>query len=101
MTESTAVLAVTATPNPDEMEAMQTYLSRVGPILTDHGGQALYRGRSIAAVVGDLSFGMLLVMKFESVQAIQGLFASPEYQELIPFREKGFKKFDAVISSAS
>ncbi|MDX8409434.1 MAG: DUF1330 domain-containing protein [Mariprofundales bacterium] len=100
MSESKATLVVTAIPNPEAMGDMQTYLTRVGPLLMSHGGSMIYRGKTNKAVVGDVTFGMLLVMGFDSVETIEKLFATPEYKELIPYRNKGFKKMDVVISSA-
>ena len=98
MSETTATMVVTSIPNPDAMEDMQTYLTRVVPIMMSHGGQMVYRGKTNKAVVGEVSFGMLAVINFESAEAIEGMFGSSEYKELIPFRDKGFKKMDVVIS---
>ncbi|NOZ08699.1 MAG: DUF1330 domain-containing protein [FCB group bacterium] len=100
MSDTKATLVVTAIPNPEAMDDMQTYLKRVGPILMSHGGSMVYRGKTNKALAGNVTFGMLLVMNFDSTETIENLFASPEYQELIPYRNKGFKKIDIVISSA-
>ncbi len=54
----------------------------------------------IKPIEGSVTFGMLLVMHFASTEVIERLFDSSEYTELIPFRDKGFKKMDIVISSA-
>jgi uncharacterized protein (DUF1330 family) len=100
MSEMQATLVVTATPNPNAMEEMQTYLTRVIPILKNHGGQIVFRGKTIKPIEGSINFGMLLVIHFESVEIIERIFETSEYTELIPFRDKGFKKMDMVISSA-
>ncbi len=100
MSKTEATLVVTAIPNPDAMEDMQTYLSRVLPILKSHGGQIVFRGKTIKSIEGSITFGMLLVMHFESVEVIENIFGASEYTELIPFRDKGFKKIDIIISSA-
>jgi len=93
-------VVVTAVPNPDAMEDMQIYFQHVLPILMSYGGQMVYRGKTTKAVVGGITFEMLLVINFESAEVIEELFASPEYARLIPFRDKGFKKIDIVISSS-
>jgi uncharacterized protein (DUF1330 family) len=100
MSEATATMVVTAIPNPEALNDMQTYLTRVVPILKNHGGQMVFRGKTNKAVAGDVNFGMLLVMNFESAKAIEGIFSSKEYKEIIPFRDRGFKKIDVVISTA-
>jgi len=99
MSESEATLVVTAIPNPDHMEAMQAYLSGVVPILLKNGGQLKYRGKITGAIKGNANFGMLLVMNFESEEKIIEIFDSSEYGELIPYRDKGFKVMDILISS--
>ena len=100
MSDTQATLVVTATPNPDGKEDMQTYLARVAPILQNHGGQIAFRGKTVKPITGDVAFGVLLVMHFESVEVIEKIFESAEYKELIPFRDKGFNKIDIVISAA-
>ena len=97
MSEKTVKIVVTAVPNPEAMEDMQTYLSKVVPILVGYGGEIIVRGKANKAVVGNINFGMILVMNYDSAETIEKMFNSPEYIELIPFRDKGFKKFDVVI----
>ena len=43
---------------------------------------------------------MLLVMNFQTEEAIDKIFNSQEYKKLIPFRDKGFKQVDIVTSLA-
>lgn len=97
---SKATLVVTAVPNPQEMEEMQTYLKGVVPVLTANGGEIVFRGKADKALVGELNFGMMLVMNFNSKEDIESTFESSEYKALIPHREKGFKKMDIVILDA-
>ncbi len=94
-----ATMVVTAIPNPEAKDDMQTYLSKVVPILMSNGGEIVFRGKADKAVLGEVSFGMLLVMNFDSAQTIEQIFASDEYQEIVPFRDRGFKKMDVVIMS--
>lgn len=100
MSESQATLVVTATPNPEAMQDMQTYLQEVAPLLMKKGGKLVYRGKTTKAIKGNLDFAMLMVMSFESEQEIQAVFESPEYAQLIPFRDRGFKSVDILISSS-
>jgi len=74
MSETEATLVVTAIPNPDAMEDMQTYLTRVLPILKSHGGQIVFRGKTVKPIEGSITFGMLLVMHFESEKVIEKIF---------------------------
>ncbi len=97
MSESKTTIVVTAIPNPEAMEDVKTYLTKVIPILVGYGGELVLRGKASKAVVGDINFGMVMIMKFDSEEIVENAFTSPEYKELIPYREKGFKKMDVII----
>ena len=73
-----ATLVVTAIPNPSEMEAVQTYLKDVMPLLLKAGGK-LEKRLKVGDVINGKPSGMVLVMDFESDEAISSLFASDEY----------------------
>ena len=99
MSESTATLAVTATPNPAAMEYMQSYLSQVGPLIMEYKGDVLHRGKVTHVIDGEPSFVILLLVQFDSEATIKTLFDSPEYAALKPARDKGFKSMNIVIST--
>jgi uncharacterized protein (DUF1330 family) len=50
------------------------------------------------ALTGNVTFAMIVVMKFESEATLEAAFESDAYKEIIPLREKGFKQMDFVIS---
>jgi uncharacterized protein (DUF1330 family) len=88
MSEKTTLI-VTAVPNPQEMEAVQTYLKGVMPLLTGAGGTLVKRLKISRVVHGDPS-GMVLVMDFGSSSAISRMYDSEDYAALIPARDRGF-----------
>ncbi len=98
MSETSVSLVVTATPNPEAMSEMQQYLGAAGPILASHGGEVIYRGKVGKALAGSANFAMILVMKFESESTLEAALGSDAYQEIVPLREKGFKRMDFVVS---
>jgi len=85
-----STLVVTATPNPNEAEALQAYFEGVRPLLMGAGGKLVKRLRIAESISGTPDYRMLLVMDFESKDAITKVFASEEYAALLPNREKGF-----------
>ena len=89
--ESKSTLVVTAVPNPDEMESVQEYLQAVLPLFLGAGGTLVKRLKVDEVVLGKPS-GMVLVMDFDSAEAITTLFNSDEYTALIPVRDRGFKE---------
>jgi uncharacterized protein (DUF1330 family) len=90
-------LVVTATPNPNEMESVQDYLKKVLPLLMGAGGQLVKRLKVNEVISGNAS-GMVLVMDFDSDEAITGLFESDEYTALIPVRDRGFREMNILMT---
>jgi uncharacterized protein (DUF1330 family) len=92
-----ATLVVTAIPNPNEMEAVQAYLHGVMPLLMGAGGKLVKRLKVVEVINGKPS-GMVLVMDFDSDEAITALFESDEYVALIPGRDKGFEEMNILLT---
>ena len=92
-----STLVVTATPNPNEMESVQDYLKGVLPLLMGAGGQLVKRLKVNEVISGNAS-GMVLVMDFDSDEAITGLFESDEYAALIPVRDRGFREMNILLT---
>ena len=92
-----ATLVVTATPNPNEMESVQGYLKGVLPLLMGAGGKPVKRLKVNEVIRGNAS-GMMLVMDFDSDEAITALFESEEYAALVPVRDQGFKEMNILLT---
>ena len=90
-------LVVTAVPNPNEMASVQEYLNGVLPLLTGAGGTVVRRLKTNQVVNGRPS-GMVLVMDFESADAVTAMFESDEYGALIPVRDRGFEEMNILIT---
>jgi len=90
-------LVVTAVPNPKEQEAMQEYFKGVMPLLQGAGGEVVKRLKVAETIKGDPS-GMVLVMNFDSVEKIRGVFQSDEYAALIPARDKAFPSMNILVA---
>ena len=96
MNEKTT-LVVTAVPNPNEMGSVQEYLKGVLPLLMGAGGQLVKRLKVNEAIHGKPA-GMVLVMDFESADAISNMFASDDYAALVPVRDKGFSEMNIQLT---
>jgi uncharacterized protein (DUF1330 family) len=92
-----ATLVVTATPNPNEMESVQAYLQGVMPILAGAGGKLVKRLK-VGEVIDGKPSGMVLVMDYDSDEAITALFESDEYAALIPVRDQGFAEMNILLT---
>lgn len=61
------------------------------------GGQLVKRLKVESLIHGNPS-GMVLVMDFDAKEAIEGLFASDQYAELVPVRDKGFSEMNILVT---
>ena len=90
-------LVVTAVPDPDEMASVQEYLQGVMPLLMGAGGQPVKRLKVDEVIHGNPS-GMVLMMDFDSADAITGMFESEEYAGLVPVRDRGFTEMNILLT---
>ena len=96
MSERTT-LVVTAVPNPNEMASVQEYLKGVMPLLQGAGGTLVKRLKVGKTIKGNAS-GMVLVMDFDSADAVTGLFDSDDYAALVPVRDRGFAEMNILLT---
>ena len=95
--DASTTLIVTAMPNPDEMASVQEYLQGVMPLLMGAGGRPVKRLKVDEVIHGKPS-GMVLVMDFDSDEAITGLFESEDYAALVPIRDRGFAEMNIQLT---
>lgn len=97
MNEKTT-LVVTAVPNPHEMASVQEYLKGVLPLLMAAGGKLVRRLKVDKVIRGNRS-GMVLVMDFDSADAITAMFESKDYAALVPVRDRGFAEMSIMLTN--
>ena len=93
-----ATLVVTAMPNPNEMPSMQEYLQSAMPLALGAGGTLVKRVKVDQVIKGTPS-KVVVVMDFDSADAITEMFASEAYAALLPVRDKGFAELNILIAS--
>ena len=96
-TDEKTTLVVTAVPNPNEMASVQEYLHGVLPLLMGAGGKPVKRLK-VDKVINGKPSGMVLVMDFDSANAISGMFESEDYAALVPVRDRGFSEMNIVLT---
>lgn len=69
-------------------EQWAEYASRVPGTLGPWGAELVFRGKQVAALAGENPHSDIVVIRFPDVAAVNGWFASPAYQSLIPLREQ-------------
>ena len=96
--DNKTTLVVTAIPNPSEMHSVQEYLQAVLPLFMGAGGKLIKRLKLDKVLHGDPS-GMVLVMDFDSTEAVTAMFESDEYAKLMPARDRGFAEMNILLTN--
>jgi uncharacterized protein (DUF1330 family) len=90
--ENQTFLVVEATPNPENMEDLQKYQSQAPAITIKYGGVPVAKYNVEAAIDSGAKPAVFAVFSFPDQKAIQDLLVNdPDYQQLVPSRDKGFK----------
>ncbi|MCG7532767.1 DUF1330 domain-containing protein [Psychrobium sp. MM17-31] len=92
-------LHIEATPNPNQLAELQSYLSKVPAIISHYGGVPIATYDVERALDNQPSAKVFVVVSFPDRQAIDNFFAAPEYQAIIPLRDKGFSHLRFYITS--
>ncbi|MCO4746121.1 MAG: DUF1330 domain-containing protein [Proteobacteria bacterium] len=90
-------LIATAIPNPENMDAMKTYMQKAGPLFDALGAGPANRLKVSEVVAGD-GTAIVLVMDFPDRDKLSAMFESDSYQALIPARSGGFKSINIWIA---
>lgn len=64
------------------------YRSQVPATLAPWGAELSFRGKKVSSLAGDTPYSDIVVIRFPSVDAVNGWFSSAAYQALIPLREQ-------------
>jgi len=69
-------------------EKLQQYISQVPATIAAHGGEKVSRGKVVKTLAGSAEYQIAAVFRFPSLDALEGWYGSPEYQNLIALREE-------------
>ena len=70
-------------------EAWEQYRQRVGATIKQYGGEVMFRGTQARVLSGELPYERVVVLQFDNLESANRWHDSPEYQALLPIREKG------------
>lgn len=77
-------------------EGYEEYKVRAAAVIADHGGRYLVRGGASRAMEGDWS-PRFVVVEFPTYDAALAFYNSPEYQALVPIRQRCSTSALAVV----
>jgi len=83
-------LMVEASPNPNEISAMQSYLGKAPLVTKEHGGVPVATYDVAGVYDNNDKPAVFAVISFPSKEAIDNLFSDPAYEALVPERDRGF-----------
>lgn len=92
-------LHIEATPNPNEKEALQSYLSQAPRLIQAHGGVPIATYDVERALDDANSPDVFVVVSFPNRDAIDNFFADSAYQAIVPVRDRGFSHLRFFITS--
>ena len=90
-------LHIEVTPNPNEMEALQSYLSQAPRLIQAHGGVPIATYDVERALDDANSPAVFVVVSFPSRDAIDNFFADRAYQAIVPVRDLGFSHLGFLL----
>jgi uncharacterized protein (DUF1330 family) len=95
---SVKVIAL-VTINEDQPMALAMYLAATGPLLDAVGAKILTRFRVQEAVVGQKPAQSVMIVEYPDRAAVDGVFGSQVYQDIIPIRDTAFSTYNVSIAA--
>jgi len=99
MTDTPAFLIITAIPNPEKMEAVQSYLSQIMPVLVAGGGKPVGRYRVTNQVIGEGGPKMMALLEYLDEKSITDMVDGEAFTALADLREQAFLHLNLMVSS--
>ena len=81
----------------EDAGAFEDYRNKVPAVIARFGGRYLIRGGAVSPLEGHWPFSRLVVIEFDSVEAVRTFYHSPEYQEILPLRLATAKGAVAIV----
>ena len=75
------------------------FVERVPAVVEQYGGRYLARSAEASPMVGDWRPEWIVLIEFEGIEQVQEFFDSPEYQALVPIREKSATTRAIIVES--
>lgn len=92
-------LIVLATVNPEETDSFHAYLEGLTACYQKVHVKPTYHYTIKNTYMGDQQQpDFLSIIPFDSMETFKAVYDSAEYQQLIPFRDKGFKRLEVYFA---
>jgi len=87
--------------NVQDHELYAEYTAQVLPLVERYGGRYLIRGGEVFPVSGNWRPERLVLVQFETMDLVQDFLTSPEYQTLIPLRQRASSSRSIIVEGFS
>ncbi|MEM7142648.1 MAG: DUF1330 domain-containing protein [Actinomycetota bacterium] len=91
-------LVVVAAPNPEAIDDLQAYQAASGPLFAKHGATPVAQFPVSGRPVGDTPAAFVAVLAFPSADAAEAVFADPDYQAIVPMRDRGLASLNVYVT---
>ncbi len=92
------ILIIIATINPIEKESLSYYLLEMDKMYREVKAIPVKKYKISESLIGEEATNVVSIMEFSSREALDKVFRSERYKELIPYRMKAFLRVEAMIS---
>ena len=99
MTDTSVFLIITAIPNPEKMQEVQSYLSQIMPVLVSGGGKPIGRYRVTNQVLGEDGPKMMALLEFPHENNITDMINGDDFAALADLRNDAFLQLNLMVSS--
>ena len=83
--------------NPDEPDAYRVYLETTAPLLERAGATISQHFGVSDVVVGNKPAESVMIVEYPNLEAVHDLFDSPEYNSIIPLRDRAFSTYSVSV----
>lgn len=97
----TAQLIVTATRQPNSDDDYNSYLSVAGPLMMAAGGTFTANYTKVDDLAGNNGPEQVIIVNFPDESAARSLFQHPEYQKVIPLRDRAFSSLSMILATSA
>jgi uncharacterized protein (DUF1330 family) len=96
----TVQLIIMAARRPDSDDHYAAYAEVAVPIMVGAGGTFTGRFGRIEDFAGNDSPEQVGIMEFADEAPVRAAITSPEYQAVVPHRDKAFERFNLILAAA-
>jgi uncharacterized protein (DUF1330 family) len=93
------IVVVTAKVNMNNPESAQKYFQGAGKLIGEVGGNVIKKATVLKNIAGTTDYDRVVLFEFPSSEAVDQVFTSDAYNELIPARDEAFYSISISLAA--